>query len=78
MNIEQRKEKEIEHILETYSKEVKEYEKIGNRKNFKKIFKEIKKLNKYDIKFMGIQKFKLIILKSILCFMIFTVGILKQ
>ena len=51
MNIEQRKEKEIEHILETYSKEVKEYEKIGNRKNFKKIFKEIKKLNKYDLKF---------------------------
>lgn len=68
MNIEQIKEKEIEDVLETYSKEVKEYEKIGNKKNFKKIFKEIKNLNKYDInlkifiqikiKFMGIQKFK--------------------
>ena len=51
MNIEQIKEKEIEDVLETYSKEVKDYEKIGNRENFKKIFKEIKNLNKYDIKF---------------------------
>lgn len=50
MNIEQIKEKEIDYILETYSKEVKEYEKIGNRENFKKIFKKIKNLNKWEYK----------------------------
>jgi len=40
MNIEQKKEKEIEHILETYSKEVKEYEEI--EKILKRFLKKLK------------------------------------
>lgn len=39
----------VESITEKYSKEIKEYEKIGNNENFQKIIKKIEELGKYKV-----------------------------
>ena len=48
-DIDKQYQEDIEFLKNNYSKEMQEYEKIGNRDNFNKIIDVVRKLNKYEI-----------------------------
>ena len=48
-DIDKQYQEDIEFLKNNYSKEMQEYEKIGNRGNFNKIIDRVRKLNKYEI-----------------------------
>ena len=48
-DIDKQYQEDIEFLKNNYSKEMQEYEKIGNRDNFNKIIDGVRKLNKYEI-----------------------------
>ena len=48
-DIDKQYQEDIEYLKENHSKEIQEYEKIGNRDNFNKIIDRVKKLNKYEV-----------------------------
>lgn len=47
IDINKKYQEDMKYLKENHSKEIKEYEKIGNRENFNKIIHRVKKLNKY-------------------------------
>ncbi len=46
-DIDKQYQEDIEFLKNNYSKEMQEYEKIGNKKNFNEIINRVKKLEKY-------------------------------
>lgn len=48
-DIDKQYQEDIEFLKNNYSKEVQEYEKIGNKKNFNEIINRVKKLEKYKV-----------------------------
>ncbi len=48
-DIDKQHQEDIEYLKENYSKEMQEYEKIGNKKNFSEIINRVKKLEKYKV-----------------------------
>lgn len=49
IDINKKYQEDIKYLKENYSKEIEEYEKIGNKDNFNKIIGRVKKLNKYIV-----------------------------
>lgn len=48
-DIDKQYQEDIEYLEENHSKEMQEYEKIGNRDNFNKIIEKLEKLSKYKV-----------------------------
>ena len=48
-DIDKQYQEDIEFLKNNYSKEMQEYEKIGNKKNFNEIINRVKKLEKYKV-----------------------------